>query len=421
MRGSKLKYKTLFLILLLILPNTFAQWQNQLSGTDEDLNDVAVLSQSNAVVVGNNGIILKTTDSGSNWILMNSGTTSHLNAVSFRNEQNGIAVGNGVICRTSDGGDNWLISPNSENLITVSYREPFFGIPILIGSNNGKLFASGDDGNSWCDTVLFPSEQIIAVGFNYYTPNLHAPATYAAAINYTSITYTPCSNPHLYENPINVVEDTLIGGEFSDYGHYLIGYVKNFDPIPLLLVGTGWPTVWEPIYSFVPAPYVPLNITSIGQDIYVCGSDGKIFKSTDRGDNWFEQTTGTNNDLKSISFWNDVIGYSVGKDGIILYTSNGGVSSVDKIQQPIEYYLHQNYPNPFNPTTYIRYGIAESGYISLKVYDVLGNELITLVNEEKTAGEYMVKFNSKNLASGIYFYELKTKEFIQIKKMVLTR
>jgi hypothetical protein len=153
----------------------------------------------------------------------------------------------------------------------------------------------------------------------------------------------------------------------------------------------------------------------------VCGSDGKIFKSTDRGDNWFEQTTGTNNDLKSISFWNDVIGYSVGKDGIILYTSNGGVSSVDKIQQPIEYYLHQNYPNPFNPTTYIRYGIAESGYISLKVYDVLGNELITLVNEEKTAGEYMVKFNSKNLASGIYFYELKTKEFIQIKKMVLTR
>ncbi|GBD88841.1 hypothetical protein BMS3Abin03_02783 [bacterium BMS3Abin03] len=97
---------------------------------------------------------------------------------------------------------------------------------------------------------------------------------------------------------------------------------------------------------------------------------------------------------------------------------------------PTEFFLYQNYPNPFNPTTKIKYSIPESplpggdgrgGLVTLKVYDVLGNEIATLVNEEKPAGSYEVEFNGSNLSSGIYFYQLRAGTFIQTKKMILLR
>jgi hypothetical protein len=85
--------------------------------------------------------------------------------------------------------------------------------------------------------------------------------------------------------------------------------------------------------------------------------------------------------------------------------------------------LDQNYPNPFNPSTVINYQLPVSSLVSLKVYDVLGNEVAILVNEEKTAGLYNVQFTMNNvqLSSGIYFYQLKAGAFVQSKKMVLLR
>ncbi|MDT3695064.1 MAG: M14 family zinc carboxypeptidase [Ignavibacterium sp.] len=92
--------------------------------------------------------------------------------------------------------------------------------------------------------------------------------------------------------------------------------------------------------------------------------------------------------------------------------------------QPDNFVLYQNYPNPFNPTTSIQYTIGSRQFVTLKVYDVLGNEVSVLVNEEKSAGEYEIEFNSysaggNNIASGIYFYQLQTDNFIQTKKMIL--
>ena len=80
--------------------------------------------------------------------------------------------------------------------------------------------------------------------------------------------------------------------------------------------------------------------------------------------------------------------------------------------------LEQNYPNPFNPKTNIQYAISSRQFVSLKIFDVLGNEIATLVNEEKLAGEYEVAFNATGLPSGIYFYQLKAGSFVQTKKMV---
>lgn len=85
------------------------------------------------------------------------------------------------------------------------------------------------------------------------------------------------------------------------------------------------------------------------------------------------------------------------------------------------FYLFQNYPNPFNPKTNIEFRIANSGFVSLKVYDVLGNEIATLVNEEKPAGKYEVEFDAESLTSGIYFYKLQAGDYNQTRKMILLK
>lgn len=88
---------------------------------------------------------------------------------------------------------------------------------------------------------------------------------------------------------------------------------------------------------------------------------------------------------------------------------------------PFTYELSQNYPNPFNPTTTIRYQIPKEGMVTLKVYDILGAEITTLVIEEKVAGKYEINFNASNLASGVYIYRLNVSDYVNVKKMVLLK
>jgi len=82
---------------------------------------------------------------------------------------------------------------------------------------------------------------------------------------------------------------------------------------------------------------------------------------------------------------------------------------------------YQNYPNPFNPVSHLEFGISDLGFVSLKVYDVLGREIKTLVNEIKPAGTYKIEFDGSNFASGVYFYRLEAGDFIQTKRMVLVK
>ena len=99
-----------------------------------------------------------------------------------------------------------------------------------------------------------------------------------------------------------------------------------------------------------------------------------------------------------------------------------GISSVkDEVGFPMSYSLSQNYPNPFNPSTTIRFQVPNSSFVNLKIYDVLGNEVETLVNEEKSAGSYEANFNAAKLSSGIYFYKLETGNFVKTKKMILLK
>ena len=99
-----------------------------------------------------------------------------------------------------------------------------------------------------------------------------------------------------------------------------------------------------------------------------------------------------------------------------------GAVSVDENNITInDYSLSQNYPNPFNPNTMIKYSIKERGFVQLKVYDILGKEVTTLVNEEKQQGNYSVNFDGSNLPSGVYLYSLRINDFAENRKMILLR
>jgi hypothetical protein len=116
------------------------------------------------------------------------------------------------------------------------------------------------------------------------------------------------------------------------------------------------------------------------------------------------------------------------KDSSLIDTSNASFTLIppsdvktESEVLPEEYSLSQNYPNPFNPGTIISYQIPESGFVSLVVFDVLGNEVAMLVNENKQPGSYEVTFDAVNLPSGVYFYTLKSNKFVNTKKMLLIK
>jgi hypothetical protein len=120
-------------------------------------------------------------------------------------------------------------------------------------------------------------------------------------------------------------------------------------------------------------------------------------------------------------------------DSMDVKFKNGNPVGVEPDTKVYTFNLEQNYPNPFNPSTLIKYALSKRQFVTIKVYDILGNEVTTLVNDEKPAGEYEVTFDShsgevrnlpagrQGLTSGIYFYQLKAGEFVQTKKMILLK
>jgi len=114
--------------------------------------------------------------------------------------------------------------------------------------------------------------------------------------------------------------------------------------------------------------------------------------------------------------------YYAGSSGsnweIGLAKSSTPVSVEQETIQPTTFSLEQNFPNPFNPSTKIKYSVPRSSQVQIKVFDVLGNEIETLVNEEKPEGKYEVEFNASRLSSGIYFYQLENESYLETKKML---
>jgi len=182
---------------------------------------------------------------------------------------------------------------------------------------------------------------------------------------------------------------------------------------------------------------------------YICGWVG-IMKTTNAGSNWYLLNRFTSYALFDIDFTSVNTGYAVGGFGTIIKTTTGGGSFIGikpvSNSVPDNFYLYQNYPNPFNPVTKIKFDVPAPlsfgegpvddsksrqtrGGVRLVIYDLLGREIVTLVNGQLKPGTYEVTFDGKNFSSGVYFYRLSAvdpvsgtgQDFTDVKKMILVK
>ncbi|MCB9068054.1 MAG: T9SS type A sorting domain-containing protein [Calditrichae bacterium] len=164
---------------------------------------------------------------------------------------------------------------------------------------------------------------------------------------------------------------------------------------------------------------------------WIVGDNGSILSTTDGGSNWETQVSGTERDLQDIVFISDTTGWAIGNNGTILSTKSGGLVAIeDKLSSismhPESFVLHGNFPNPFNPSTTIRYELFKPANVLLIIFDLLGNEIKTLVQSRQNAGEYNWVWDGTNgenmpVSSGVYIYQLSVDQHIESKKMLLVR
>jgi hypothetical protein len=189
---------------------------------------------------------------------------------------------------------------------------------------------------------------------------------------------------------------------------------EPFSPVNTDTVSTKSITFRWGTYGIFSTFHLQIATDSLFNNLIV---DTTGFRSTLFTDSSFNKGTFyywrvSNTNSAGTSSWSDTASFYV--------SSTVGVEN-SKSTLPQKFYLSQNYPNPFNPSTIINYEIPRSSFVSLKVYDILGREITTLVNEEKPAGKYNVTFNASKYSSGIYFYRIEAGGFSQIKKMVLLK
>jgi len=157
----------------------------------------------------------------------------------------------------------------------------------------------------------------------------------------------------------------------------------------------------------------------------VVGNGGIILRTTDAGATWVSQLSGTTETLFDVFFTDGKTGTAVGVRGTILHTTTGGIVTSAKDHKetsiPVQLMLTQNYPNPFNPSTTIEFALPQSGFVMLKVYNVLGEEVATLIAGEHPAGTFKATWDASDMPSGVYFYRLSAGEYVETKKAVLMR
>jgi len=291
-------------------------------------------------IVGDLGIIILTTDGGTNWDFAASGTTDVLRSVHFINEITGWAVGeDGTILKSSNGGINWSSDTSGTRgwLYSVHFTD-----------YNSGCWAVGEGG-----AILHTTNSgTIPVELTSFTASTSRGKVF---LNWSTATEL---NNLGFE-----IERKIIQSESSEEW-IIIGFRE------------GYGTTTEPQkYSYV-------------DDIRTVITKSLAYR------------------LKQIDY-------------------NGSYEYSDEVfvdnPAPTDFVLEQNHPNPFNPTTKIKYQIPELSFVTLKVYDVLGNEVATLVDEELPAGEYEVEFEGRGLSSGLYFYKLSAGNFIETKKMILMK
>jgi hypothetical protein len=222
-----------------------------------------------------------------------------------------------------------------------------------------------------------------------------------------------------------------LGSEASDaeycYGGgsaFIVGVQGDLRAAPTILRRSFSDTAWINVGAGITRDGTFLGVSAPSSNvIYACGTDGMIWKSSNGGDAWFNQNPPTLRTLHAIYFSDENHGFAVGDSGVILHTSNGGLTGIeDRYERlPAEFMLEQNYPNPFNPTTNVRFSIPYRQWVTLNVYDILGREVATLVNGAMPPGSHIVRFDAAGLSSGVYWYRMCAGDYMRARKLLVLK
>jgi photosystem II stability/assembly factor-like uncharacterized protein len=341
--------------------------------TAQRFMSVWIIHPDTVFMSGNYGKIIRTVNGGTNWSTMYSDTNLQFWGLWFTSSQTGYVAGsNGVIMKTTNTGTNWfsLTTPTSTALDGIWFVNDNTG---YVGGANVFLKTT-DAGATWVNkTGLFIS------------PFETAQSVYFSDDN-TGYYCTNTAN-------CRIVKTTNGGDNWS---------LVNDNAT----AGAGWD--------------MSFPNTNTG---YVCTGNGYILKTTNAGLNWGVQNTPLTENLYQIHFPSVNTGYVACWSGKILKTTNGGLTFTANVngEIPEKYELEQNFPNPFNPQTTIRFSVPKKEFITLKVFDIKGQEVKSLIADEYQPGNYEIKLTGEGLSSGVYYYRMQSKDYSQTKKMILLK
>jgi len=427
--------------------NEGMNWSNQRKGMTHTFYSSIFQNENTGWITGTFGII-KTTNGGSNWQnVWDSICYGNLdNLLKFTDDQNGWLFhkpqhwsGDFNLYNTSNSGNNWSLvtSLNSGNVDYYPYALDF--------TNNTTGFVAGH-------SVHFIWPTIPIYGFVYRTTD--GGQTWERSLfdnNFMyDVEFVNASTGFLAGDMDKVLKTTNTGSNWNylnmnltGYKYYKICFINEdlgwilgeqrsngVDPVfNAILKTTNGGSNWEnqlPLNSISGLKSLQFIDKNIG---WTCGNGGLIYATSNGGQNWIKQDNPANQNLYSINFVDYNTGWVCGSNGTILKTNSGIIPVgiiTSNITAPQNFILSQNYPNPFNPITIIRYSIpsdvrGQTSDVKLVVYNNLGKEIITLVNEKQNPGSYAVDFNGEGLPSGVYFYKLEAGEFEETKRMILLK
>ena len=370
------------------------------------------------------GIVLKTTDQGNHWQQNFLSTMNSLRAIKMLNASVGFIVGGhpSKIWKTENGGNNWYLIFQDPPGISVEYLNDIAFLNDSIGFAVGsKLLKTSDGGEHWEELtlpiVIYYSVAtynnkcwIIAQGFNY---------SHILFTNDYGLNWIPIISPILSQKSY-FINDTL--GWFCGYGNNVL---KTYSGGLTTITYPSIPNLIHPNQNQINV-HIPVEFEWTEQNycyfqIQVCLDsifsfpifdtlliENKIFADSSYLNpftNYFWRVRSTN--IAGTSEWSDI-----GK-----FTTSTVLGVSDKTILP-EFSLSQNYPNPFNPFTNIFFKITKRTKVTLTIYNLLGQIISVLINEEKSPGEYETIFTPSNISSGVFIYQLKTSSGVLSKKMV---
>ncbi len=403
-------------------------WMGPQFISDHWLHDVHFPDKFTGYAVGGtsyNDIILKTTNSGISWTVMRQSFSNRLLAGTFFvNTETGWAVGlDGTILMTINGGVSWIrqetnISSAIDDIFMIDsvgyavgelgkiYKyDPNYQYPLtVISPNGGELWYTGAQKNIswvWSDTSNVTIEYSYGTGWNLIVADHPNTGEYQWTI--------PNLNTNQALVKISKADDSGVY-DMSDYPFS----IRPFIPVELVSfnasvltdkITINWSTATE-LNNF--GFEVQRSIDN--SDFFTIGFTDGYGTTTEPRDYFFND----NNVVPGKYYYRLK---QVDYDGIFEFSD---IIEADFVG-PTEFKLNQNYPNPFNPSTVISYAIPGSEFVTLKIYDMLGNEVSVLINEEQPAGTYKIEFNSTSLSSGTYLYRIQAGSFVETRKMILLK